>query len=88
VNQNFTLTAFSWKSPEPSGGWVLFYRLIVCGFGVFLLGGAIYLFIKQAHHLSVGLVILAVAGLVLICLGIFTSAKTCEKIADVIFFGL
>ena len=72
---------------KPSGGWVLFCRLIVSGFGIFLLGGVIYWFIKQAHHLSVGLVILAVAGLVLICLGIFTSAKTCEKIADGLFCG-
>ena len=71
---------------RPSGGWVLFCRLFVCGFGALSLGGGIYFF-EQAHQLSVGVVFLGVFGLLLICLGIFTSAKTCEKIADSITCG-
>jgi hypothetical protein len=75
------------SAKKPSRGWILFCRLFVCGFGVSFLGGAIYYFFKQGHQLSAGLVILAAGGLGLICLGIFTSAKTCEKIADGITCG-
>jgi hypothetical protein len=72
---------------KPSRGWILLCRLFVCGFGACSIGSAVYGYFKQEHHLSAGLIILASIGLLLICLEIFTSAKTCEKIADGISCG-
>jgi hypothetical protein len=67
---------------KPSRGWILFCRLFVCG-----IGSAVYGYFKHGYQLSAGLIVLASIGLLLICLGIFTSVKTCEKITDGISCG-
>ena len=71
---------------KPSSGWILFCRLFVCGFGVFFVGAAVHLF-KESQQVSLAIAFLAGFGLLLIGLGIFTSAKICEKIADSITCG-
>jgi hypothetical protein len=75
------------STKKPSKSWILFCRLFVCNLGALCNGSAIYNYLKQDHQLSSGLIILASIGLLLVCLGIFTSAKTCEKIADGLFCG-
>ena len=73
-------------SQKPSRGWILFCRIFICGVGAFFIGYGLYDFIKHGHYLSV-LIFSASIGLLLVCLGIFTSDKTCEKIADGITCG-
>jgi TM2 domain-containing membrane protein YozV len=73
------------STKKPSKSWILFCRLFVCGLGALCIGSAISNYLKQNYQLLSGLIILASIGLLLVCLGIFTSAKTCEKIADGIY---
>jgi hypothetical protein len=71
---------------KPSRGWILFCRIFVSGAGAFSIGYGAYDYIKHGHHLS-ALIFSVSLGLLLVCLGVFTSAKTCEKIADGITCG-
>ena len=71
---------------KPGGGWILFCRIFVCGTGAFFVGGGLTNYMEHGRHLWV-MVSLALFGLLLILLGIFTSDKTCEKIADSITCG-
>lgn len=79
------------KTREPvkssSGDWiVLLPRIFVCGAGAFFVGYGIYDYFKDGHYLSV-LIYTISFGLLLACLGLFTSEKTCETIADSIISG-
>ena len=71
-----------WKD----SGWTLFCRLFLCGTGIFFIGYGVYDYIKHGHYLS-ALIGLILIGVLFICVVIFTSAKTCEKIADGITCG-
>ena len=71
---------------KPSRGWILFCRIFVCGAGAFYIGYGVYDYIKHGHYLSATIFSVSF-GLLLVCLGLFTSAKTCEKIADYITCG-
>jgi hypothetical protein len=70
------------KSKKHATGRTLFCRLILCGFGVFLVGAALYHYFDQDRQWSSGLIVLTSIGVVFIGLGLFTSAKICEKIAE------
>ena len=70
------------KPKKRGSGWTLFCRFVLCGFGAFLLGSVVYHYFDQEQQLSIGLMIGAFLGFVFIGLGLFTSAKTCEKIAE------
>ena len=74
------------SAKKPCRGWILFCRIFVCGTGAFFIGYGLYDYIKHGHNLW-PLIFSALIGLLLVCLGIFTSAKTCEKIADSITCG-
>lgn len=80
------------KAPNPkqNSGWdwiLLLPRIIVWGMGAFFIGYGIYDYFAHGHYLSALIFDLSV-GLVLIVLGIFTSEKTCEAIADGVISGL
>lgn len=62
---------------------VTFYRVLVCACGVVVTGLAAFGLLLHGPLTGV-LIIVGLIGLSLVCAGVLTSDKTCEKLAEVI----
>jgi len=70
------------KGKTHSKGWVRFARVFLCGVGAFFLAAPIYWFLIRDVPVSIGMILVGLFGLVLICLGVFTSDKAAVEIAE------
>jgi hypothetical protein len=83
--RHFDMSAPQTKTGKPNKrgtGWTLVCRLVLFGLGTFFFGAAVYHYFDQDRQWSSGLIVLASMGVIFIGMGIFTSAKICEKIAE------